>query len=79
MALVHNFHRGVCRIIGIRTTVSGEQTKQPSVLYISNHVSYLDIFVMGFIRAYFIAKSEVASWPIFGPLARFQTTLLFER
>ena len=79
MALVHNFHRGVCRIIGIRTTVSGEQTKQPSVLYISNHVSYLDIFVMGFIRAYFIAKSEVASWPIFGPLARFQNTLFFER
>ena len=79
MALVHNFHRGVCRIIGIRLTVSGEQAKQSSVLYVSNHVSYLDIFVMGFIRAYFIAKSEVASWPIFGPLARFQNTLFFER
>jgi len=79
MALVHNFHRGLCRIIGIRLTVSGEQSKQPSVLYVSNHVSYLDIFVMGFIRAYFIAKSEVASWPIFGPLARFQNTLFFER
>ena len=34
---------------------------------------------MGFIRAYFIAKSEVASWPILGPLARFQNTLFFER
>ena len=79
MALVHNFHRGVCRIIGVRFTLSGEQSEQKSVLYVSNHVSYLDIFVLGFIRAYFIAKSEVASWPIFGPLARFQNTLFFER
>ena len=79
MALVHNFHVGLCRIIGIRFTVSGEQSRDESVLYVSNHVSYLDIFVMGFIRAYFIAKSEVASWPILGPLARFQNTLFFER
>lgn len=79
MAVVHNFHRGVCRIMGIRFTVSGEQTTQFPVLYVSNHVSYLDIFVMGFIRAYFIAKSEVASWPVFGQLARFQNTLFFER
>ena len=79
MGIVHNFHRGVCRIMGIRFALSGEQTEQTSVLYVSNHVSYLDIFVMGFIRAYFIAKSEVASWPIFGPLARFQNTLFFER
>jgi len=79
MAIVHNFHRGVCRIIGIRFTLSGEQTDKSPVLYVSNHVSYLDIFVMGFIRAYFIAKSEVASWPVFGQLARFQNTLFFER
>lgn len=48
-------------------------------LFASNHVSYIDIFVLGFVPAYFIAKSEVANWPVFGQLARFQNTLFIER
>ena len=77
--LPHVFHRGTCRILGIRVTVSGDMSTARPTLYASNHVSYIDIFVLGFIPAYFIAKSEVANWPVFGQLANFQNTLFIER
>lgn len=77
--LPHIFHRGTCKIIGIRVTCSGEMSTIKPTLWVSNHVSYIDIFVLGFIPAFFIAKSEVASWPLFGQLARFQNTLFIER
>ena len=78
-SLPHYFHRGVRRILGLRVSFSGELNTQQPCLYASNHISYLDVFVLGGIRAYFIAKSEVASWPVLGSLARFQNTLFFER
>jgi len=49
-------------------------------LYIANHVSYLDIFLLGsIVPGYFVAKSEVAGWPLLGKLARLQNTLFIER
>jgi len=49
-------------------------------LFVANHVSYLDIIVLSSILdASFIAKSEVADWPVLGLLARLQRTLFVER
>jgi 1-acyl-sn-glycerol-3-phosphate acyltransferase len=75
----HKFHAGTCRILGIEIVESGEMTTARPTLYVSNHVSYLDIFILGRLPAYFIAKSEVAKWPVFGKLAEFQNTLFIER
>lgn len=75
----HVFHRGVCLILGLRVKSRGEQHPSNPTLFVSNHISYLDVFVLGNIRAYFVAKSEVANWPILGPYARFQNTLFIER
>jgi 1-acyl-sn-glycerol-3-phosphate acyltransferase len=50
------------------------------VLRVANHISWLDIFVMnrlGFQR--FVAKHEVAGWPILGWLAARGGTLFTER
>lgn len=77
--LVHFFHRGVCFILGIRVNYSGTISTARPTLYLSNHISYIDIFVLGQLPAYFIAKSEVASWPVLGKLATFQNTLFIER
>jgi len=77
--LPHVFHRGVCWIFGLHVERSGEQHQSSPTLFVSNHISYLDVFVLGNIRAYFIAKSEVANWPILGPYSRFQNTLFIER
>lgn len=77
--LPHVFHAGVCRILGIKVTTSGEISNHRPTLFLSNHVSYIDVFVLGRLPAYFIAKAEVASWPVLGTLAQFQNTLFIER
>jgi 1-acyl-sn-glycerol-3-phosphate acyltransferase len=59
----------------------GETVSGPgSVLYLANHVSYFDIPAIGsLLDAAFVAKSEVASWPIFGWCARLTGTLFIPR
>lgn len=74
------FHRGLCKIFGLRLRVTGQLCKKRSTLYIGNHVSYLDIFLLGaVVPGYFVAKSEVSGWPLLGKLARLQNTLFIER
>jgi len=74
------FHWGLCKIFGLRLSTSGQMSKQRSTLYIANHVSYLDIFLIGsIVPGYFVAKSEVAGWPLLGKLAQLQNTLFIER
>ena len=77
--MVPFFHAGTCRILGIEVSKSGEMSVARPTLYISNHISYVDIFILGCLPAFFIAKSEVAAWPVFGKLAEFQNTLFIER
>ena len=77
--LVHAFHHMVCFILGLKKQFTGTPTQLAPALYVSNHISYLDIFVLGGLRAHFIAKSEVGTWPVLGFLSRFQNTLFFER
>ncbi|MFX8891454.1 1-acyl-sn-glycerol-3-phosphate acyltransferase, partial [Acinetobacter baumannii] len=61
------FHRATCAIIGIRITQVGERTRETPVLILSNHASWLDITVLGAVApVVFVAKSEVANWPLFG-------------
>jgi 1-acyl-sn-glycerol-3-phosphate acyltransferase len=60
--------------------IEGTPVTERPTLYISNHISYLDIFVLGSILpGTFIAKSEIAKWPLFGQLARLQNSLFIER
>jgi len=49
-------------------------------LFVANHVSYLDIIALGAsLEATFIAKAEVAGWPLFGLLGRITRTLFIRR
>jgi 1-acyl-sn-glycerol-3-phosphate acyltransferase len=51
-----------------------------SVLYLANHVSYFDIPALGgLVDAAFVAKSEVATWPLFGWCARLTGTVFIPR
>jgi 1-acyl-sn-glycerol-3-phosphate acyltransferase len=66
--------------MGLKLEVRGDLSLARPTLFISNHISYTDIFVLGGIApGNFIAKSEVAGWPVLGNLARIQDTLFFER
>lgn len=74
------YHRGSCRIIGLDVVSSGTISETSPTLFVSNHISYLDITVLASMaRLSFIAKSEVATWPLFGMLAKLQRSVFVER
>lgn len=74
------YHRLCCRIFGFDLRVIGTMSAVRPTLFVSNHTSYLDIPVLGSIlTGSFVAKSEVASWPAFGWLARLQRTVFVDR
>jgi 1-acyl-sn-glycerol-3-phosphate acyltransferase len=74
------YHKQCCRILGIKIDRRGRQSRRRPTLYVANHVSYLDISVLGaLIQGAFVAKSEVRSWPLFGFLATLQDTIFVAR
>ena len=53
--------KGLVKLFGIKVKVSGKIEKK-NVLFVSNHISYLDIFILGSLtKAIFVAKSEIKS------------------
>lgn len=74
------YHRLCCRILGLEVVVKGAPAAGPSVLFIANHSSYLDIPVLGSVLPVsFVAKADVDGWPVFGLLARLQRTVFVDR
>lgn len=78
-AIAHHWFRLVQATLGVRQIVSGTAAAGP-VLIAANHVSWLDIVVLGtHIGTCFVSKSEVADWPVVGWLARQGGTLFIHR
>ena len=74
------YHRMVCIILGIRVRIHGRRSDVTPTLFVCNHVSYLDIEVIGsLVPGSFVAKAEVATWPFFSTLAKAQRTIFVER
>ena len=60
--------------------IGAERIEDAHYLLAANHVSWVDIHVINAFKPhYFVAKSEVASWPIFGWMAKQLGTLFIER
>ena len=71
--------RNVLRIIGIRYVVHGKPATGRAAK-VANHGSWLDILVLNArVPLYFVAKSEVATWPGIGWLARMTGTIFIDR
>ncbi len=81
LALPQLFHRFVCRVLGVRRHVEGTAPgPHERTLIVANHVSWLDIPVIGSERPLsFIAKSEIEGWPAVGMLAKLQRTIFIDR
>lgn len=76
---VQYFCRQLGEVFNVKVQVHGEIARQPA-LWVSNHISWLDVAVLGSgARVFFLAKAEVASWPIIGKLARWGGTLFIRR
>lgn len=79
MAFCHLWARASCRILRIRRRVIGAPPSGP-VIVAANHVSYVDILVLGSLYpSVFVAKREIADWPVFGWMAKRAGTLFVDR
>ncbi len=66
-------------LLGVRVDWQGPAPATPFLL-VSNHLSYLDIMVLGSrLPVVFIAKVEVKRWPVVGHLCRIVDTIFVDR
>lgn len=75
------WNHAAARSLGVRMQVSG-QTELPErpVLFVANHVSWLDIPVVSAARPVrFVSKDDVRAWPVMGWLATRTGTLYLNR
>lgn len=71
--------RVIIRLLNIDVRTNGRAPKEPFLL-VANHLSYIDIVVLAAqVDCAFIAKSEVAAWPVIGRLASWFDTIFINR
>ena len=76
----NRYHRFMATLFGIRIKTIGVPVTGEGVLIVGNHTSWLDIIIFSAIgQVSFVAKSEVATWPLFSTLAKLQETVFVER
>jgi 1-acyl-sn-glycerol-3-phosphate acyltransferase len=74
------YHAVLCRLIGLRVQVIGTPAAEGPTLFLSNHSSWLDILVLGgVLEAPFVAKGEIAGWPVIRTVARLGRTVFVSR
>jgi lyso-ornithine lipid O-acyltransferase len=74
------YHRLILFVLGIHVSVRGAPAAERPLLFVSNHSSWIDILALSSITPLkFIAKSEVAGWPLFGLLAKLQRSVFVDR
>jgi len=73
------FSRAALALLGIRHQAVGRRMNRRGAV-VANHASWLDIFALNARkRIYFVSKSEVATWPGIGFLARITGTVFIAR
>jgi lyso-ornithine lipid O-acyltransferase len=74
------WHRFVLFLTGTNVTVTGRPASERPLLLLANHMSWLDIPVLGSVMPLsFVAKKEVADWPVFGLFAKLQRSVFINR
>jgi lyso-ornithine lipid O-acyltransferase len=74
------FHKALLAIFNVRVIEQGTPPTDAPTIVLSNHVSWLDIPVIGSLHPLsFIAKSEVEGWPVVGLFAKLQRTVFIDR
>ena len=78
---IQRWSKRLLRIFGIELQVNNaEIISSESFLLASNHISWMDIHVINACKPIrFVAKSEVANWPIFGWMAKQLGTVFIRR
>lgn len=79
MLVFQSWSRSLLPVMGVELEVQGRPPAPPFFL-VSNHLSYLDIPVLGSQQgAIFVAKSEIAGWPGIGLMCKGINTIFIDR
>lgn len=77
--LIRWWSRSLLRVFGLRSLRLGQPLPDP-VLFVANHTSWIDIAMLHSQRdACFVAKAEIASWPLVGWMASTGGTIFHRR
>lgn len=81
----------LCKILGLRIRVVGQRTGtvggvaarkrgERPVIYVSNHMSWLDVPVLGtLLPSVFVAKGDIEKWPVMGLISQIGRTIFVSR
>lgn len=76
---IQNFCRDFCQSVNLEV-ICVKPMPQQHALWTSNHISWLDIPVIGsVVPTFFLSKAEIGKWPLVGWLARTGNTLFIKR
>ena len=74
------FYRRIASGFVAKVELRGTPVARPGTLYVSNHISWLDIpMIASVIDTDFIAKDDIEHWPLIGGLSRRTGTLFVSR
>jgi 1-acyl-sn-glycerol-3-phosphate acyltransferase len=79
---MHRWSGRFLRALGVKVETDASDLRQldEAGIWVSNHLSYLDILILGSQRpVVFISKSEVGAWPFLGSLVKCAGTIFLER
>lgn len=77
--VLRRWAKAAASLLKIKVTSSGAAPRAPFFL-VSNHLGYVDVIVLASrLDCAFIAKREVASWPLIGMLCRSVGTIFIDR
>lgn len=78
---VHLFcYKILTKVFRIKVVVHGKISGKKPILFLSNHMSYADIIILGSVLpGNFVSKAEVKKWPIFGWIATLSGTVFVSR
>ena len=84
------WQKKVVQVIGLNLQVNGRNltddgnssvndSETPSALWVANHISWMDIAVLGSQGVGFLSKSEIRQWPVIGWLGEKSGTVFIQR
>lgn len=77
---VQKWSKKLLDICGVTVKIVNPELLSSRALIVANHVSWLDIFLIySVVSGHFIAKADMAHWPMVGWLSRKTGTLFLER
>ncbi len=78
--IMQDWGQEMLELLRVEVKVQGDAVTDRPILFVGNHISYLDIpLLMAKVPVVFVAKKQLAAWPIFGKACRAAGVVMVNR